>query len=86
MSAPIYHLIPNAPKPVAPYSHVVEADGWLFVTGQLATDPYDDVLPVPEGIEAQSIQPNGAANIPPIIPAAIIQYETVAIVGLPQIK
>ncbi|HEY1430092.1 MAG TPA: hypothetical protein VGF39_00425 [Stellaceae bacterium] len=37
MSAPIYHLIPNAPKPVAPYSHVVEADGWLFVTGQLAT-------------------------------------------------
>ena len=42
MSAPIYHLIPNAPKPVAPYSHVVEADGWLFVTGQLATDPDDD--------------------------------------------
>jgi hypothetical protein len=27
MSAPIYPLIPNAPKPVAPYSHVVEADG-----------------------------------------------------------
>ena len=42
VSAPIYHLIPNAPKPVAPYSHVVEADGWLFVTGQLATDPDDD--------------------------------------------
>ena len=41
MSAPIYHLIPNAPKPVAPYSHVVEADGWLFVTGQLATDERD---------------------------------------------
>ena len=39
MSAPIYHLIPNEPKPVAPYSDVVEADGWLFVTGQLATDP-----------------------------------------------
>jgi hypothetical protein len=52
MSAPIYHLIPNAPKPVAPYSHVVEADGWLFVTGQLATDPDDDSLPLPEGIEA----------------------------------
>ena len=54
MSAPIYHLIPNAPKPVAPYSHVVEADGWLFVTGQLATDPDDDSLPLPEGIEAQT--------------------------------
>jgi 2-iminobutanoate/2-iminopropanoate deaminase len=39
---------------VAPYSHIVEADGWLFVTGQLATDPDDDSLPLPEGIEAQT--------------------------------
>jgi enamine deaminase RidA (YjgF/YER057c/UK114 family) len=39
MVAPIFHMIPNAPKPVAPYSHAVELDGWLFVTGQLATDP-----------------------------------------------
>ena len=54
MTTPIYHLIPNAPKPVGPYSHVVEADGWLFVTGQLATDPDDDSLPLPEGIEAQT--------------------------------
>jgi 2-iminobutanoate/2-iminopropanoate deaminase len=54
VTLPIYHLIPNAPKPVAPYSHVVEADGWLFVTGQLATDPDDDSLPLPEGIEAQT--------------------------------
>jgi 2-iminobutanoate/2-iminopropanoate deaminase len=54
VSPPIYHLIANAPKPVAPYSHVVEADGWLFVTGQLATDPDDDTLPLPEGIEAQT--------------------------------
>jgi len=54
MSAPIYYLIPNAPKPVAPYSHVVEVDGWLFVTGQLATDPDDDSLPLPDGIEAQT--------------------------------
>ena len=47
-------MIPGAPKPVAPYSHVVERDGWLFVTGQLATDPGDDSLPLPEGIEAQT--------------------------------
>jgi 2-iminobutanoate/2-iminopropanoate deaminase len=52
----LYHLIPNAPKPVAPYSHVVECDGWLFVTGQLATDPDDDSRPVPGGIEAQTIK------------------------------
>jgi 2-iminobutanoate/2-iminopropanoate deaminase len=54
MSDPLFHLIPGAPKPVAPYSHVVEAGGFLFVTGQLATDPDDDALPVPEGIEAQT--------------------------------
>lgn len=54
MGAPIFHMIPDAPKPVAPYSHVVEVDGWLFVTGQLATDPDDDSLPPPPGIEAQT--------------------------------
>ena len=54
MTAPIFHLVADAPKPVGPYSHVVETDGWLFVTGQLATDPDDDALPVPDGIEAQT--------------------------------
>ena len=52
--SPVFHLMPNAPKPVAPYSHAVEADGFVFVTGQLATDPDDDTLPVPQGIEAQT--------------------------------
>ena len=54
MTNPIFHMIPGAPKPVAPYSHIVEQDGWLFVTGQLATDPADDSLPLPEGIVAQT--------------------------------
>jgi len=49
----IFHVVADGPKPVAPYSHVVEADGWLFVTGQLATgnDPNE---PLPRGIEAQT--------------------------------
>lgn len=51
---PIFHLLPDAPKPVAPYSHAVEAGSLVFVTGQLATDPHDDSLPVPPGIEAQT--------------------------------
>jgi 2-iminobutanoate/2-iminopropanoate deaminase len=50
---PIYHLLPDAPKPVAPYSHAVEVSGFIFVTGQLATDPDDDALPIPAGIEDQ---------------------------------
>ena len=51
---PIFHLLPDAPKPVAPYSHAVEAGSFVFVTGQLATDPDDDSLPIPAGIEAQT--------------------------------
>jgi len=50
----LFHLLPDAPKPVAPYSHAVEAGGFVFVTGQLATDPDDDDLPIPDGIEAQT--------------------------------
>jgi 2-iminobutanoate/2-iminopropanoate deaminase len=52
--ATLFHFMPNAPKPVAPYSHAVEADGFVFVTGQLATDPEEDSRPLPEGIEAQT--------------------------------
>jgi 2-iminobutanoate/2-iminopropanoate deaminase len=51
---PIFHFLPDAPKPVAPYSHAVEAGPFVFVTGQLATDPDDDSTPIPEGIEAQT--------------------------------
>ena len=51
---PIYHLLPDAPKPVTPYSHAVQAGPFLFVTGQLATDPDDDARPLPDGIEAQT--------------------------------
>jgi 2-iminobutanoate/2-iminopropanoate deaminase len=54
MMHPIFHLLPDAPKPVAPYSHAVEASGFVFVTGQLATDPQEDSLAIPPGIEAQT--------------------------------
>jgi reactive intermediate/imine deaminase len=53
---PLFHLLADAPKPVAPYSHAVEVGGFVFVTGQLATDPVDDDLPMPEGIGAQTIK------------------------------
>lgn len=47
-------MVAGAPTPVAPFSHVVTADGWLFVTGQMPTDPADDAAPLPKGIEAQT--------------------------------
>ncbi|HTZ80662.1 MAG TPA: RidA family protein [Stellaceae bacterium] len=54
MSSPVFHMIPGAPTPVAPFSHAVETDGWLFVTGQMPTWPEDDAKPLPAGIEAQT--------------------------------
>lgn len=47
-------MIPGAPTPVAPFSHLVEVDGWAFVTGQMPTDPQDDAAPLPAGIDAQT--------------------------------
>jgi 2-iminobutanoate/2-iminopropanoate deaminase len=47
-------MVAGAPTPVAPFSHAVAADGWLFVTGQMPTDPADDDAPLPEGVEAQT--------------------------------
>ena len=51
---PIFHMIPTGPTPVAPFSHAVEADGWILLTGQMPTDPQDDGAPLPDGIEAQT--------------------------------
>ncbi|MGF1501486.1 MAG: RidA family protein [Paracoccaceae bacterium] len=54
MSGPLFHMISGGPRPVAPFSHAVEADGWVLLTGQMPTDPADPDAPLPEGIEAQT--------------------------------
>lgn len=54
MSAPIYHMVASGPRPVAPFSHAVEVDGWVFVTGQMPTNPEAPDAPLPAGIEAQT--------------------------------
>jgi 2-iminobutanoate/2-iminopropanoate deaminase len=46
-------MVPEAPKPVAPYSHATAVGEWVFVTGQVPTEPSDNTAPLPEGIEAQ---------------------------------
>lgn len=47
-------MVNSGPRPVAPFSHAVEADGWVFVTGQMPTDPAAPDAPLPEGVEAQT--------------------------------
>jgi 2-iminobutanoate/2-iminopropanoate deaminase len=48
-----FHMIPGGPKPVAPFSHAVEVDGFVFVTGQMPDTPETPGV-LPEGIEAQT--------------------------------
>ena len=31
MTAPVFHRLAAAPRPVAPFSHAVESDGWVLV-------------------------------------------------------
>jgi len=56
MSLPIHHMISSGPQPVAPFSHAVEADGWVFVTGQMPTDPDNPDMPLPTGVAAQTVR------------------------------
>ena len=44
----------NTPKAVGPYSQAVEANGTLYISGQLPVDPLTGAMP--EGIEAQTRQ------------------------------
>ncbi len=54
MTAPLFHMIAQGPRPVAPFSHAVESGGWVILTGQMPTDPAAPDAPLPEGIEAQT--------------------------------
>ena len=54
MTAPTFHMIEKAPTPVGPFCHATEVDGWVFLTGQMPTDPNDANAALPEGIEAQT--------------------------------
>ena len=53
----IEHLIFNqGPKRVGPFSHVVKAGGFLFVTGQMPTLPDDPTKLIDGGISNQTHQ------------------------------
>jgi len=48
-----FHMIAGGPRPVAPFSHAVETDGLVFVTGQMPDTPGAPGV-LPEGIVAQT--------------------------------
>ena len=51
-----HHIIAGAPDPVAPFSHAVEADGWVHLTGQMPFSGTSIDEPYPQGIKAQTHQ------------------------------
>src|ERR1700732_1208772 len=48
-----FHMITRGPRPVAPFSHAVETDGFVFITGQMPDTPEAPGV-LPEGIVAQT--------------------------------
>ncbi|WP_223851575.1 MULTISPECIES: RidA family protein [Cupriavidus] len=55
-ATPVFHMLAGAPDPVAPFSHAVEANGFVFVTGQMPFLGTGLDSGYPEGIEAQTHQ------------------------------
>ncbi|HUN98099.1 MAG TPA: RidA family protein [Bradyrhizobium sp.] len=49
----LFHMIAGGPKPVAPFSHAVETDGFVFVTGQMPDTP-EAPGQLPDDIVAQT--------------------------------
>ena len=54
MSDSLFHIVPGAPQPVAPFSHATEVDGWVFLTGQMPTDPDDSDAPLAPDVGTQT--------------------------------
>ena len=65
---------PNAPQAIGPYSQAVEANGFVFVSGQIPIVPATGQMP--DGIEAQTEQV--MRNIGAILEAAGLTYSNVA--------
>ncbi|MBP5668201.1 MAG: reactive intermediate/imine deaminase, partial [Salinivirgaceae bacterium] len=64
---------PNAPQAIGPYSQAVEANGFVFVSGQIPIVPATGQMP--DGIEAQTEQV--MRNIGAILEAAGLTYSNV---------
>jgi reactive intermediate/imine deaminase len=75
----LFHMIPGGPKPVAPFSHAVECDGWIFVTGQMPDSP-DTPGVLPDGIEPQTR--NVMANLATVLNGIGLGLEHVTMVRI----
>jgi 2-iminobutanoate/2-iminopropanoate deaminase len=70
-----FHMIAGGPKPVAPFSHAVEADGFVLITGQMPDTPAAPGI-LPEGIVAQTHAV--MANLKKVLDGVGLGFEHVA--------
>lgn len=63
----------NAPGAIGPYSQAIEANGMVFISGQLPIDPATGTMP--EGITAQTEQ--SMKNLQAILEAAGCTFDNV---------
>jgi 2-iminobutanoate/2-iminopropanoate deaminase len=75
-SAMLFHMVSGGPQPVAPFSHAVEVDGFVFVTGQMPDTP-DRPGVLPDGIEAQTR--NVMANLATVLAGLGLGLENVVV-------
>jgi hypothetical protein len=56
----LFHTLDNGPDRVTPFSYAVSVGTWAFITGSIPTDPKDNALPLPAGVEVQTraVMPN----------------------------
>ena len=70
-----FHMIAGGPKPVAPFSHAVETDGFVLITGQMPDTPKAPGV-LPEGIVAQTHAV--MANLKKVLDGVGLGFEHVA--------
>ena len=70
-----FHMIAGGPKPVAPFSHAVETDGFVLITGQMPDTPEAPGI-LPEGIVAQTHAV--MANLQKVLTGVGLGFEHVA--------
>jgi 2-iminobutanoate/2-iminopropanoate deaminase len=73
----LFHMIADAPKPVAPFSHAAESGGFVFVTGQMPDQPGAPGR-LPDGIEAQTV--NVMTNLHTVLRSLGLGFENVVMV------
>jgi 2-iminobutanoate/2-iminopropanoate deaminase len=70
-----FHMIAGGPKPVAPFSHAVETDGFVLITGQMPDTPEAPGV-LPQGIVAQTHAV--MANLKKVLDGVGLGFEHVA--------